>query len=111
MSEQNASQNYVDLLVENGAWVLDAGSQPRMTSDRHSIGQDIQHRLMESGLASKLIGERSATLRADVMTEIELQVESDVRLVPGTINVIEEAPGRILVSAMTYEYGLVETPL
>lgn len=100
---------YVDLLVENGAWVLDAGSQPRMTSDRHSIGQDIQHRLMESGLASKLIGERSATLRADVMTEIELQVEGDVRLVPGTINVIEEAADRILISAMTYEYGLVET--
>lgn len=64
---------------------------------------------MESGLASKLIGERSATLRADVMTEIELQVEGDVRLVPGTINVIEEAADRILISAMTYEYGLVET--
>ncbi|MNF74914.1 hypothetical protein D3C85_1267060 [compost metagenome] len=111
MSEQSSQQNYVDILVENGAWVLDAGSQPRMTSDRHSIGQDIQHRLMESGLASKLIGERSATLRADVQTEIELQVEGDVRLIPGTIYVTEETPDRILVRAITYEYGPLEITL
>ena len=106
-----SEQNYVDVLVENGAWVLDAGSQPRMTADRHSIGQDIQHRLMESGLASKLIGERSATLRADVQTEIELQVEGDVRLIPGTIYVTEEAPDRILIRAITYEYGPLEITL
>lgn len=50
---------YIDLLVVNGAWQLDAGGQPRYTQDRHSIGQDIKHRIMESGLARKLIGERS----------------------------------------------------
>ncbi|EHI50574.1 phage protein, partial [Aeromonas salmonicida subsp. salmonicida 01-B526] len=46
---------YIDLLVVNGAWQLDAGGQPRYTQDRHSIGQDIKHRIMESGLARKLI--------------------------------------------------------
>ncbi|SPT64881.1 phage protein [Aeromonas salmonicida] len=40
---------YIDLLVVNGAWQLDAGGQPRYTQDRHSIGQDIKHRIMESG--------------------------------------------------------------
>ena len=45
---------YIDILVVNGAWQLDAGGQPRTTQDRHSIGQDIKHRIMESGLASKL---------------------------------------------------------
>ncbi|MCX4043066.1 DUF2590 family protein, partial [Aeromonas hydrophila] len=50
---------YIDILVVNGAWQLDAGGQPRTTQDRHSIGQDIKHRIMESGLARKLIGERS----------------------------------------------------
>ena len=102
---------YIDILVVNGAWQLDAGGQPRMTQDRHSIGQDIKHRIMESGLARKLIGERSPTLRADVMTEIELQVENDVRLIPGTIVIIEEAPDRILVTARTYEFGDLEVTL
>ncbi|MEJ6085094.1 DUF2590 family protein, partial [Aeromonas salmonicida] len=90
---------YIDILVVNGAWQLDAGGQPRTTQDRHSIGQDIKHRIMESGLARKLIGERSPTLRSDVMTEIELLVEDDERLVPGTILIREEAPDRILVTA------------
>ena len=76
-----------------------------------SIGQDIKHRIMESGLARKLIGERSPTLRADVMTEIELLVENDERLVPGTIVIREEAPERVLVTARTYEFGDLEVTL
>ncbi|MFM4647578.1 DUF2590 family protein [Aeromonas bivalvium] len=102
---------YIDVLVENGAWLLDAGGQPRYTQDRHSIGQDIKHRIMESGLARKLIGERSPTLRADVMTEIELLVEHDPRLIPGTIVISEEAPDRVLVTATTYEFGPLEVTL
>ncbi|HAT6342685.1 TPA: DUF2590 family protein [Aeromonas hydrophila] len=102
---------YIDLLVVNGAWLLDAGGQPRYTQDRHSIGQDIKHRIMESGLARKLIGERSPTLRADVMTEIELLVEDDERLVPGTIVIREEAADRVLVTARTYEFGSLEVTL
>ena len=102
---------YIDLLVVGGAWQLDAGGQPRMTQDRHSIGQDIMHRIMESGLARKLIGERSPTLRSDVMTEIELLVENDTRLVPGTILIREEDPQRILVTARTYDFGDLEVTL
>ncbi len=102
---------YIDILVVDGAWQLDAGGQPRLTQDRHSIGQDIKHRIMESGLARKLIGERSPTLRADVMTEIELLVENDVRLMPGTILISEELPERILVTARTYEFGDLEVTL
>ncbi len=109
--DQMSESKYIDILVVNGAWQLDAGGQPRMTQDRHSIGQDIKHRIMESGLARKLIGERSPTLRADVMTEIELQVENDERLIPGTIVINEEAPERILVTARTYEFGDLEVTL
>ena len=102
---------YIDILVVNGAWQLDPGGQPRYTRDRHSIGQDIKHRIMESGLARKLVGERSSTLRADIMTEIELQVENDIRLIPGTILIKEEAPGQIMVTASTYEFGQLEVLL
>lgn len=107
----NREPQYIDILVIDGAWQLDAGGQPRYTQDRHSIGQDIKHRIMESGLARKLIGERSPTLRADVMTEIELQVENDDRLIPGTIVISEEAPDRILITATTYEFGEMEVTL
>ncbi len=106
-----SDHKYIDILVVDGAWQLDAGGQPRLTQDRHSIGQDIKHRIMESGLARKLIGERSPTLRADVMTEIELLVENDERLIPGTILIREESPERILVTAHTYEFGDLEVTL
>ncbi len=112
MSEPlNREPKYIDILVINGAWQLDAGGQPRYTQDRHSIGQDIKHRIMESGLARKLIGERSPTLRADVMTEIELLVENDERLIPGTIVISEEDIERVLVTARTYEFGNLEVTL
>lgn len=106
-----SERKYIDILVEKGGWQLDAGGQPRLTSDRYSIGQDIKHRIMESGLARKLVAERSATLRADVMTEIELLVEDDERLVPGTISITEESAGTLLVTATTYEFGQVEVTL
>ncbi len=112
MSEHlNREPKYIDILVVNGAWQLDAGGQPRYTQDRHSISQDIKHRIMESGLARKLIGERSPTLRADVMTEIELLVENDERLIPGTIVISEEDIERVLVTARTYEFGDLEVTL
>ena len=106
-----SAPNYIDIWVVDGAWQMDDGGQPRYTQGRHSIGQDIKHRIMESGLASKLIGERSPTLRADVMTEIELLVENDTRLIPGTIVISEEAPPRILVTARTYQFGDLEVTL
>ncbi|WP_323916246.1 DUF2590 family protein, partial [Aeromonas veronii] len=59
----------------------------------------------------KLIGERSPTLRADVMTEIELLVENDERLIPGTIVISEEDIERVLVTARTYEFGDLEVTL
>ncbi|WP_421217997.1 DUF2590 family protein [Aeromonas enteropelogenes] len=102
------TQLYTDILVEDGGWIIDSGGQPRLTSERASIGQDIQHLIMESGLARRLLAERSATLRADVMTEIELLVESDVRLIPGTVAVIELNAGLIRVTADTYDFGTVE---
>lgn len=102
---------YIDLLIEDNAMVLDAGLQPVLTHSRHSIGQDIKHEILERGLARKLIGERSPTLRADVRTQIRILVEQDYRVVPGTAHIIEEAADRYLITAQTYDYGLVEAPL
>ncbi|MFO6247519.1 DUF2590 family protein, partial [Pseudomonas aeruginosa] len=43
--------------------------------------------------------------------QLELLVESDERLVPGTVRIIEEGPGRYLVTATTVEFGAIEVTL
>jgi len=102
---------YIDLLIEGGGIVLDAGAQPLYTDNRASIGQDIKHAVMESGLARALVGERSPTLRADVRTQIRILVEQDERIVPGTADVIEEAADRYLLTATTTDFGDLEVYL
>ncbi|MEB7623595.1 DUF2590 family protein [Enterobacter vonholyi] len=96
---------YIDLLIENGNFVLNTGKEPKLCNNRKSIGQDIIHSILESGLATQLIGERSPTLRADIFTQLELLIEEDERIVPGTVEVSEENQKRLWVTASTYDFG------
>lgn len=96
---------YIDLLIENGNFVLNTGKEPELCNNRKSIGQDIIHSIIESGLATQLIGERSPTLRADIFTQLELLIEEDDRIVPGTVEVSEENQKRLWVTASTYDFG------
>lgn len=98
---------YVDLLIEGRNFVLNAGNEPVTCNNRRSIAQDIVHSILESGLATSLIAERSPLLRADIFTQLELLVESDERIVPGTVVVQEESTKRLWVTAQTYEFGPV----
>lgn len=75
---------YIDLLIQNGDFVLNTGREPELCNNRQSIGQDITHSIIESGLATELIAERSPTMRADIFTRMELLIEDDERIVPGT---------------------------
>ncbi|GIU12912.1 DUF2590 family protein [Shewanella sp. MBTL60-007] len=102
MTEQ---AKYSDLLIVDGALSLDVGAQPNLTVTRKSIAQDVKHMLMESGLVTKLLAQRSATLRADVYTEMELLIETDTRLVPGTIELDVRSTKVIAITATTYEFG------
>ncbi|EBX5199793.1 DUF2590 family protein [Salmonella enterica] len=96
---------YIDLLIENGDFSLNAGNEPELCNNRKSIGQDIIHSIIESGLATQLIAERSPTLRADIFTQLELLVENDERIVPGTVEISEESQKRLWVTASTYDFG------
>lgn len=99
---------YIDLLVSDGGLDFDAGQQPIYTSDRNSIGQDIKHTILESGLLREYQAERSRTLRADVLTRIEMLIETDERIEPGTAEVEEQAPDLLGMFAETTEYGNIE---
>lgn len=96
---------YIDLLIQGGDFVLNTGNEPELCNNRKSIGQDIIHAIIESGLATQLIAERSPTLRADIFTQLELLVENDERIVPGTVEISEESQKRLWVTASTYDFG------
>ncbi|EPU1407410.1 DUF2590 family protein, partial [Klebsiella pneumoniae] len=63
------------------------------------------HSIIESGLATELIAERSPTLRGDIFTRMELLIEDDERLIPGTVSITEETLSRLWVTADTYDFG------
>lgn len=99
---------YIDLRIIDGDFHLNTGREPELCNNRVSIGQDIKHAIIESNLAVQLIGQRSSVLRADVYLQMVLMIETDNRLVPGTVRVYEESAGRIIVTAQTYEFGLID---
>lgn len=100
-----ADYKYQDLLIEEGDVVLDAGRNPVLIQDRAVIAQDIKHAILESQLAVELIVECSPSLKADIRTKLELLVEEDVRLVPGTVRLEEPKEGTIYVFAKTIDFG------
>ncbi|MHC5175232.1 DUF2590 family protein [Serratia rhizosphaerae] len=96
---------YVDLLIEGRDFVLNSGSEPVTCNNRQSIGQDIVHSILESGVATALIAERSPTLRGDIFTQLEILVENDERIVPGTVTINEENAKRLFITAETEDFG------
>ena len=100
---------YQDVLIENGDVVLDAGRNPVLIQDRAVIAQDIKHAIIESNVAIHLIAERSPAKKADACTQLELLVEEDVRLVPGTVRIEEVSDGQLYIFAETMQFGRVTT--
>ena len=95
----------IDLSIISGDLSLDATLTPLQLTKTQVINQDIKHRILESGLLVKLVGLRNKNAIAMILTEIELVVEQDERLVPGTIEVIRTAQGQISVNAQTINKG------
>ncbi|HCE2240653.1 DUF2590 family protein [Vibrio parahaemolyticus] len=100
-----AEYKYQDILIENGDVMLDAGRNPILIQDRAVIAQDIKHAIIESNLAVDLIAERSPSKKADIRTKLELLVEEDTRLVPGTVRLEEPKQGTIYIFAKTIDFG------
>ncbi|MBE2895566.1 DUF2590 family protein [Pasteurellaceae bacterium HPA106] len=98
---------YFDILITDEDVTLDSGGVPQICNNRVSIAQDIKHAILESGLATQLIAQRSSVLRRDVYLQIIFLVEEDERLIPGTIFLTEESPERLLLTAETYDFGKI----
>jgi len=102
---------YIDLLIVDNDLVLDPSRQPLLIEDRASIAQDIAHMIRESGLLVTLVAERSSLRQRDCIQQLELLVEADERLVPGTALISQTAPGQYLVTAKTLKFGDIEVVL
>lgn len=98
-------KRYLDLFITGEDITLDSGNQPVICNNRVSIAQDIKHAILESGLATQLIAERSRILRRDIILQMILLVEEDTRLIPGTVSIIEEQSGQLFITADTAEFG------
>lgn len=99
---------YVDLLIAGNDLVLDPSHQPLLVDDRACIAQDIAHMIRDSGLLITLVAERDPLRQRDCRQQMELLVEADERLVPGTVRVVPQAPGVFLITATTVKFGHVK---
>ncbi|PPS26398.1 hypothetical protein BVY11_22465 [Pseudomonas amygdali pv. morsprunorum] len=99
---------YVDLLIADNDLVLDLSRQPEPIEDRACIAQDIAHMIRDSGLLVTLVAERDRLRQRDCIQQLELLVEADLRLVPGTASITQLEPGHYLVTATTLEFGNIE---
>ena len=95
---------HIDLDVVEGDFVLNDSLSPSIVKAADTIAQDIKHRVLESGLLVKLIGLRNQNGIKPILTELELLVEQDNRLKPGSINIIKTDNG-ISIEAKTRQYG------
>jgi hypothetical protein len=100
---------YIDLHIQNGDIVLDAGLNPTYLTDRAVIAQDIVHAILETGLANLLVSDRGTGVTADTKTQIKLLVEDDVRIMPGTVQVEQVTDGNWWVFADTIDFGPISS--
>lgn len=103
--------NNIDLLIVNDDLVLNNANIPELITERACIAQDIKHMIRESGLLVELIGNREAEKTQLNLTQIEINIEADLRIQPGTAKVIQQDNETFLVTAMTIEYGPLEISL
>ena len=79
----------IDLNILDNDIALDSFAVPSQLTSTDVIAQDIKHRIIESGKLTELIGLRNKNIVSKILTEIELIVEQDDRLVPGTIKITQ----------------------
>lgn len=99
--------DYIDLSISNNDLTLDAAGEPALLGDKDSIIQDTKHLIRDSSLLSAVIGERDNAQVALLMQRLELMIEDDVRLVPGTVLITRTDVETFMVQADTVKFGTI----
>ena len=106
MDYAHGDGHHYDLLIVDDDIAIGAAGEPVPVDGRPSIAQDVCHAIRESQVLIPLVGERNPLLRRGIHQQVEALVEEDLRVIPGTCRVTDQAnaPGKIWVQAKTYEY-------
>jgi hypothetical protein len=99
---------YIDLFITDNDLTLDAGNEPALIADRDSITQDIKHLIRDSSLLSACIGERDRANIAALMQQLELMIEDDERLIPGTVEITRTDTETFFITATTEQFGVIQ---
>ncbi|WP_351015006.1 DUF2590 family protein [Shewanella sp. AC91-MNA-CIBAN-0169] len=102
---------FIDLHINNGDVVLDAGLNPVYLTDRAVIAQDIVHAILDTGLAHLLVSDRGTGVTADTQIKLKLLVEDDVRIMPGTVRIEQVSSGQWWVFADTINFGPISSSI
>lgn len=95
---------HIDLEIADNDFVLNESLNPSTLQKANVIGQDIKHRIVESGLLVKLVGLRNLNTIKQILVELELLIEQDNRLKPGTIKILKTGDS-LSITAQTRLYG------
>lgn len=98
---------YFDLLISENDLVLDVGGNPERVMNLACIAQDICHMIRDTGLLVELVANRDERRVAENLIKIQIEVEDDERIVPGTCKIVEVdgQPGTFNLTALAYDFG------
>lgn len=96
---------YVDLLIADNDLVFDGADEPILCANKTSVVQDTKHLIRESGLLVRCVGERDGAKIDTLLLDLELMIEEDERLIPGTISIQRPSVGRVYVLSETADHG------
>ena len=99
---------HIDLNIVDGDFVFNQSLSADTLQAANVIAQDVKHRIIESGILVRLIKLRNVNGIAQMLTELELEVEKDNRLKPGTILVNYNTDRTLSIEAETRQYGKVK---
>lgn len=102
--------DYTDLRIMSADLTIVNGVEQPIDG-RASIGQDIKHMILDSGLLVDIVGERNPEAVKQNLIRIESKVDGDIRIVPGTARVTRTDNETFFVSAKTVKYGALEVYL
>lgn len=95
------------MIVSDDIALGDVGA-PIRVDDRACIAQDIKHMIRETGLLVEMIGQRDSGAVQMNMKKIEIEVENDERIRPGTARMTRTDIDTFYLTADTMDFGALE---
>ncbi len=77
----------IDLLIQDDDLVLSGIGEPVLISAAQCIAQDLRHMIREKGYGVQLVGQRSRVKVLAIAKAVEIEMENDERIYPGTAQV------------------------